>query len=73
MEDVILEIHKAFLTSADYTLKKARQFAKTHKPIEITTTKDVEFLKTVGFGNVDIVREQDRINNTTKETPINYN
>lgn len=67
MEDVILEIHKAFLTSADYTLKKAKRFAKTHKPIEIKSTKDVEFLKTVGFGNVDIVREQDRANNATKE------
>lgn len=62
MEKVIEKIHKEFKTCANKTLKDSQKFANGYKPIEAKQSADVDFLKSIGFGNVDFVREQDNFN-----------
>lgn len=62
MEAVIEKIHNEFKTCAVKTLKSSKKFLSTYKPIETKSSADVDFLKSVGFGGVDFVREQDKFN-----------
>lgn len=67
MEAIIEKIHKEFKVSADSTLKKSKKFLKSYKPIEIKESSDVDFLKSIGFNNVDFVRQQDEFNKDAVE------
>ena len=62
MEAVIEKIHNEFKTCAVKTLKSSKKFLTTYKPVEAKSSADVDFLKSVGFGGVDFVREQDEFN-----------
>jgi hypothetical protein len=62
MEKVIEKIHTEFKSCADKTLKESNKFLKKYKPVETKQSADVDFLKSIGFGGVDFVREQDKFN-----------
>lgn len=67
METIIEKIHEEFKRSADSSLKKSKKFLKSYKPIEIKESSDVDFLKSIGFNNVDFVRQQDEFNKNAVE------
>lgn len=57
MEALIEKIHSEFMTSADKTLLTAKKFADSYVPAEKKLNEDVDFLKNIGFCNVDFVKE----------------
>lgn len=70
MQDTITRIHNEFKTSTKKMLKKIK--TQHLKPSQVTETDDVGFLKSIGFGNTEIVK--DHINNLEKnfQETLNY-